>query len=683
MKNLNDSVQYLKGVGPKMSSVLQKLDIITTGDLLYYAPRRYINRKLSRKEIINDGDYVTLFGEIMDTGEVRTRKGWTIFNALFKSGDDYYYAKWFNTRYVKTSISKGTLCLLSGKISLKRGMGEIIHPEYEVFDDEDQELIHTGRIVPVYPLTKGITQKYMRKIIHNALNDYASLFQETLPSVLVEKYGFPDTEYCVKQLHYPDNDEMLNAALKRFKYEELLVAGAVVSVRRRMYRVHSEKGYVFDSPAVKDFISNLPFELTDDQKNANEEIKKDMFSEFPMHRLLMGDVGVGKTLVAVIAILNAASSGFQSALMAPTEVLAQQHYLKIQDMLSGTGIKTALITSSVKKGSRPLKAIADGEIDIVIGTHALIEDEVVFNKLRLVIIDEQHRFGVAQRNVLRRKADMPDYLLMTATPIPRSLSMVIYGDMDVTTIKNGPLHRKPVKTKWISSNDEEAAFKFASKLIKNNERCFVVCPAIEETENEIESVEKTYKKLVKGAFRDFKVGKIYSRMKTHEKEHAMLALENGELDVLVGTTVIEVGIDVKEATCMIIMGADRFGLSQLHQLRGRVGRDSTQSYCFLISSDDITEDSITRLKTLASTNDGFAISEMDLKIRGPGEFWGKKQHGLPLFRFADFFQDREMLNKAFSDARQLIENDPHLLKNDSKYVNIQVKRIMHYELKEI
>lgn len=683
MSNLNDSVQFLKGVGPKMASLLENLDITDIRSLLFYAPRRYINRNITEKEIIRDGEYVTILAEVIDTGEIRTRRGKTIFNALIKSGDDYYYAKWFNARFIRNSIKKGMLCLFSGKVNLRKGVGEMIHPEFEALDEEDKELIHTGRIVPVYPLTKGLTQKYMRKIVHRALTDYSSLIEETLPGSVIEKYDLDDIKHSLSSLHYPDNENDLQMAIKRFKYEELLIAGAVAAVRRRMFKVPTDKHYVFDSKLLDSFLKNLPFELTAEQKTAIEDIRKDLSSRYPMHRLLMGDVGVGKTLVAVIAMLYAASGGYQSALMAPTEVLAQQHYFKMKELLHGTDINVALITSSVKKNSRQLKGISDGDVNIVIGTHALIEDEVNFNNLKLVIIDEQHRFGVAQRNLLRKKGIVPDYLLMTATPIPRSMTMAMYGDMDITTIAKGPAQRKPIKTKWIAGSEENTAYDFASKLMKNGERCFVICPAIEETENEIESVEKNYNKLIKGRFSEFNVGKIYSKMKPDEKEQAMIMLKEGNLDALVGTTVIEVGIDVRDATCMIILGAERFGLSQLHQLRGRVGRGDKQSYCFLVSGDDISDESVMRLKTLASTNDGFKISEMDLKIRGPGEFWGTRQHGMPIFRFADFFEDRELLKQAFSDAAQICKADPNLLKNENKYVNIQVKRIMQDELKDI
>lgn len=644
-------IRYVKGVGPKKAVLFNKLGINTVKDLLFYPPFRYLNRKIDTS-IIKPEEYNTVIADIIETGEIFTRSRKRIFNALVKSNDQYLYLKWFNNRYIGNVLKEGQTIIASGKVKPGRGIYEMLHPVYELLNDEDTELIHTGRIVPVYHLTEGLSQRYLRRTIHYALSEFADEMSDSIPDDLEKTYNFIPLQNAVKNLHYPEDEQILERALHRFKYNELFSAGLRLAYMRM--KNHRKKGFSYhqEGASGRILMDSLTFELTGDQRSALREIMDDMDSEYSMNRLLMGDVGVGKTIVGLLAMLKAVDSGYQTALMAPTEVLAQQHYLKIKEYLKNTKVNIELMTSSVKRKIEIKDMIASGDIDIVIGTHALIEDNIIFNNLRMIIIDEQHRFGVMHREKLRSKANNPDYLIMTATPIPRSMSMMLYGDMEVSSIRQRPEMQKPIRTKWIASGEEETMYGFVRKLLNRGEKAFVVCPMIDnEKSDELHSVNKVYKMLEKQYLPGRKMGKIYSRLPQDEKDAVMHKLKNGDIDVLVGTTVIEVGIDVKDATAMIIINAERFGLSQLHQLRGRVGRGDMQSYCFLVSSEKITQQGIERLKTIVNTNDGFEIAEMDMKIRGPGELWGTKQSGIPQFHFASVFDDYELMKQAFNDAR--------------------------------
>lgn len=651
MNNEARDIRYVKGVGPKKAVLFNKLGINTVKDLLFYPPFRYLNRQIDTS-IIKPEEYNTVIADIIETGEIFTRSRKRIFNALVKSNDQYLYLKWFNNRYIGNVLKEGQTIIASGKVKPGRGIYEMLHPVYELLNDEDTELIHTGRIVPVYHLTEGLSQRYLRRTIHYALSEFADEMSDSIPDILEKTYNFIGLQDAVKNLHYPEDEQILERALHRFKYNELFSAGLKLAYMRM--KNHRKKGFSYEQEgaAGRLLIDTLSFELTGDQRNALREIMEDMDSEYSMNRLLMGDVGVGKTIVGLLSMLKAVDSGYQTALMAPTEVLAQQHYLKIKEYLKDTNVNIELLTSSVKRKIEINDMIESGDIDIVIGTHALIEDNIIFNNLRMIIIDEQHRFGVVHREKLRSKANNPDYLIMTATPIPRSMSMMLYGDMEVSSIRQRPDMQKPIRTKWIASGEEETMYGFVRKLLDRGEKAFVVCPMIDnEKSDELHSVNKVYRMLEEKYLPGRKMGKIYSRLPQDEKDAVMHKLKNGDIDVLVGTTVIEVGIDVKDATAMIIINAERFGLSQLHQLRGRVGRGDMQSYCFLVSSEKITEQGIERLKTIVNTHDGFEIAEIDMKLRGPGELWGTRQSGMPQFRFASIFEDYELMKQAFNDAR--------------------------------
>ncbi len=682
MKNIDNNVRYLQGVGPKRYNLFKKLGIETIGDLLFYPPFKYLNREINNDEIVPD-KFNTILADVIETGETYTRKRMYIFSALVKSGNQYMYAKWFNNKYVKNTIIAGEKVILSGKVNSGRGIYEMLYPVYEIMDSNVEDLLHTGRIVPIYSLTHGLSQKYLRRIIHFAINDYTEMIEEDLPNNIIKKYGFIDIKTTLKNLHFPENDETLSHAIKRLKFTELFHSGLVMAVRRKRNMVTKHHSYTNESPSGIQLLKSIGFTLTSDQENAINDITKDMYSVYPMNRMLMGDVGVGKTIVGLMSMLLAVDSGYQAAIMVPTEVLAQQHYDKISKMLEGMNIKIAILTSSIKKSERDIKSIEEGKTKIVIGTHALIENSVIFNNLKMIIIDEQHRFGVIQRNIMRGKGVHPDYLIMSATPIPRSMSMMIYGDLDISRIKEKPSMQKSIKTKWIASKDRNKMYEFVKKLLDDGQKCFVVCPLIEDGKlNELQSVNRVYNELKEGPFKSYKIGKIYSKLKQGEKEVAMHNLKTGKTDILVGTTVIEVGIDIKDATAIIIVNAERFGLSQLHQLRGRVGRGELKSYCFLLSSSEISETGIERLKIIANNSNGFDIAEMDLKMRGPGELWGKRQHGMPKFKFALIPEDYSVLKLAFKDAADLISEDPNLLQHDNKYVKLCLKRRLDDILKE-
>jgi len=675
LTSLYDSVQYAKGVGPKMAELLSKIGIDTIYDLISYPPFKYINREITIKKNFQNGEYITIVGEILDCKMTFTRRRMTIFTAVIKSENNYIYVKWFNNPYLQNTLKPKDVVVLSGVVKTKRGMYEMLHPEYEKFPEEDVELIHTGRIVPLYHLTKDLSQRWLRKVIKNAIDSHIDLFEEEVPEELNIKRGLIDIKFALKKIHYPRDSKEIERALEKMKYTELFYLGLKLAIKKEMMNEIGDFNYIKDPQTTGAFIEHLDFELTDDQKKAIKEIFADMKSSKAMNRLLMGDVGVGKTIVAVLAILYAIESGYQCALMVPTEVLAQQHYFKITKLLENMNIDIELLTSSIKENNRRLSQIESGEIKFVIGTHALIEDKVKFKNLKLVIIDEQHKFGVTHRSKLKSKGFICDYLVMTATPIPRSLSFVLYGDMNVSEIKEKPKMQKRIKTKWVSSKAIGKMYSFIEKRINAGESCFIVCPAINaDEEADMESVEKIYNEIHKKYLKTANMGKIHSHLPQNEKQSIMEKMNNKEIDVLVGTTVIEVGIDIKDATVMVILSSERFGLSQLHQLRGRVGRDYKQSYCFLVSGERINEEGIKRLRTIANTNDGFEIAEMDLRMRGIGEAWGKKQSGIPQFRYADWFDDYHLMKIAFSDASEIISCDRNLLNQKNKCVKINLTR---------
>ena len=676
-----NSVQFVKGVGPKGAELLAKLDISTVRDLLYFFPRDYIDRseivKVSEAQV---GENVTIKARVDGVKLIKVKKGLNILKVFFSDGSGKLSAIWFNQDYLKKTFTQGEVFYISGEIDKeswrKYNKKEINNPVYEKADKNVQ--IHTGRVVPFYHLTKGLSQRRMRKILYYGLNDYAIHLKDAIPDYVKEKYDYIDLENSLWGLHFPGGRGHYIQAYKRLAFEEFFFLQLQILEQKK--GMISKKGIVHDGDInkINNFLDSLSFELTDAQKRVWQEIKNNMESQKPMQRLLQGDVGSGKTIIAALSLIEAVSSGYQGVFMAPTEILAEQHYFRLKEIFEKYDLNILLLSGGLSKKAREekLDKIKKNKTDIIVGTHALFQKDIEYKKLSLIVIDEQHRFGVEQRYKMKEKGENPDLLVMTATPIPRSLALTIYGDLDVSIIDEMPPGRKEVKTFWKKSNDKDEVYSFVKKEVKKGRQAYVVCPLIEPSE-EIEAVSavKLKEQLSKTYFQNFEVELLHSQIKKDEKNKIMDSYHRGEIDILVSTTVIEVGVDVSNASIMVIENAERFGLAQLHQLRGRVGRGEHQSYCILIS-DPNTSDSFERLKVMTATEDGFKIAEKDLEIRGPGEFFGSKQHGLPDFKVANLIKDQKILNLARKEAQILVDMDNW----PDRYPELK-KRIKELELK--
>ncbi len=686
---LDTSVQYVKGVGPRLAGVLNKLGIFTVRDLLFYFPRRHEDRThFARVSQLRHGQAVTIAGTVVAADNVRTRGPLVLTKVIVDDGSGVVVLTWFNQKFRREQFQKlrGKRIVAYGTVQCGRWGVEIANPEWEVYSDEADPL-SSGRVVPIYPLTEGMYQTLLRRIVRNAIDTYASMLEETLPADMRGRLDLVGIQEAISNIHFPTDEKALEAARKRLVFDELFLLQLALAMRKRGAEAPG-RGIEFRIPEdlLEQLRQILPFELTDAQKRVIREIASDMARPVCMNRLLQGDVGSGKTVVALAAMLIAARNGYQSALMAPTEILAEQHYLGISEYigkLDVIGIHVDLLTGSLSAKQRQIvrDRIASGQTQIVIGTHALIQEGVQFHKLGLVIIDEQHRFGVLQRAALLEKGLTPDMLVMTATPIPRTLTLTVYGDLDVSIIDELPPGRKPVKTHWKQKSDRKKVYEALRKIIDQGRQAYVVCPLIEESEKlQVQAANDLAEFLANEMFPDLRVGLLHGQMKTEEKDAIMSAFRRGEIDILVSTTVIEVGVDVPNATVMVIEDADRFGLAQLHQLRGRVGRGPEQSFCVLIC-EGTSEESVRRMQIMASTTDGFVIAEEDLKLRGPGEFYGTKQSGMIGMKIADIFRDVPVLELARKEAFQLVEKDPQLsepehrlLKEDllKKYEGLQL-----------
>lgn len=682
---MDTSVQYVKGVGPRLASVLNKLGIFTVKDLLFYFPRRHEDRtRFARVSQLRHGDAATVLGTVIAADNVSTRGSLVLTKVLVDDGSGVVVLTWFNQKFRREQFQKlrGRKIIAYGTVQSGRWGVEIANPEWEVYSD-DADPLSSGRVVPVYPLTEGVYQTQLRRIIRNAVDAYASLLEETLPVEIRGRLGLVDIERAIRNIHFPEDEEALEAARRRLVFDELFLLQLALAMRKRGAEAPG-RGIEFKIPdnLEEELRQILPFELTNAQKRVIREIASDMARPVCMNRLLQGDVGSGKTVVALAAMLIAARNGYQSALMAPTEILAEQHYLGISDYISRLdlmGIHVDLLTGSIGASRRQAvrERIASGETQIVIGTHALIQEGVEFKNLGLVVIDEQHRFGVLQRAALVEKGLNPDMLVMTATPIPRTLTLTVYGDLDVSIIDELPPGRKPVKTHWKQVGERRKVYEALRKIIDQGRQAYVVCPLIEESEKlQARAASELAEFLANEMFPDLRVGLLHGQMKTEEKDAVMSAFRRGEIDILVSTTVIEVGVDVPNATVMIIEDADRFGLAQLHQLRGRVGRGSEQSFCVLIC-EGTSEESIRRMQIMTSTNDGFTIAEEDLKLRGPGEFYGTRQSGMIGMKIADIFRDVPVLELARKEAFELVESDPEL--SDPRHQVLKRELLDKYE----
>jgi ATP-dependent DNA helicase RecG len=560
--------------------------------------------------------------------------------------------------------------IASGEVTYYQGK-QLLHPEFEILKEE-KELLNTGRIVPIYPLTEGLNQRQLRTFVKGSLDRYGSLIEETLPAPLLQERDLISKKEAIHNIHFPEGMEMVNKSRRRLAYEEIFYLEILLALKKKVYRT-DKKGITFGdvgdhgyTPLQQKLLLLLPFELTAAQQRVLSEIQQDMASPLTMHRLLQGDVGSGKTIVALLSMLRAVENGYQAAMMAPTEILAEQHYLVLSHLMEKIGIQVILLVGGMRQKEREeaYQAIENGSGQIIVGTHALIEGEVKFHALGFVVVDEQHRFGVMQRAELAKKSnthEAPDYLVMTATPIPRSLSLTLYGDLDISVIDEMPPGRHPIVTRWSGASKREKIYGFIREKVKEGQQAYIVYPLVEESEKlDLQAATDMFQKLKEKTFSEFKVELIHGRMKRDEKDGIMERVRKGEIQILVSTTVIEVGVDVPNATVMLIENAERFGLSQLHQLRGRIGRGAEKSYCILMTSGRVSMEAQERLKTLTGTQDGFKIAEKDLRLRGPGEFFGTRQHGLPPLRIVDLLADTKIISLARGDAFHVVEDDPNL-----------------------
>jgi len=672
---LKQPVQYLKGVGPRIAKKLAKKDIHTIEDLLFFLPRDYEDRrKITPIGELYEGQRAVVFGEILKSGTAFFSKR-KVFEAYITDGTGFLTLKWFNfnERIWRNMLAPHKNIYAIGEVSRFGRSLEMIHPELIEEGDEEKLALEIGHIVPIYSAVEGVSEKYLRKIIKTAIEEYADYLDNYIPREILKRKKLLPLNVAIKNLHFPENPEDVwklkreeSVYHKSLAFDEFFFLELALALRKG--RIEKGSGIAFNtnSKLVEDFLKKLPFELTSAQKKVIEEIKKDMQKNLPMNRLIQGDVGCGKTVVAFIAALIAIDNGYQVALMAPTEILAEQHYHNFRQYAQLMGINTALLTGGIppSKKREIYHGLATGYINLVIGTHALFQEKVSFKKLGLVIIDEQHRFGVLQRAALREKAKgvIPDTLVMTATPIPRTLALTIYGDLDLSIIDEMPRGRKPIITKLFLEYNKNKAYELVREELEKGHQAYVILPLIEESEKmDLKAVTTYGEYLQKEVFPEYKVGILHGKMSSYEKEKIMHEFKRGDIQVLVSTTVVEVGVDVPNATVMVIEHAERFGLSQLHQLRGRVGRSELQSYCFLIAYKvSMESESFKRLQVLCKTNDGFKIAEEDLKLRGPGEFLGTKQSGYLEFKKADIVKDYEILLWAREEAFRLIEKDPEL-----------------------
>ncbi|NQU99781.1 MAG: ATP-dependent DNA helicase RecG [Parcubacteria group bacterium] len=690
---LKTPLTQFRKLDKKKKDAFERLGLFTLQNLLFYFPNKYDDfSTISKISDITPGESYTIKGKITSINNIRTfRKGMIITEAIVSDNSGAAKIIWFNQPYLEKTFKPDTSVILNGKVERKMNGLQMTSPVYERFKENS---LHAGRIVPQYSETYNITSKWLRFFLNPLLKN-VGLVKDFLPEDIKKSQNLIGLPEALKQIHFPENNEKLNQAIKRLSFDELFLIQLDSQIKRQDWQKNKSKRFRFNQKLIKQFVDSLPFTLTNDQKRTSWDILRDLEKDKPMGRLLEGDVGSGKTVVAAIAALQVANLGSQVAIMAPTEILAKQHYESFQELFKDTDIKIGLLTrldniysSNTEKSRKDfLKLIKQGKINIMIGTHALIQKEVKFKNLGLAIIDEQHRFGVSQRAELKKVNQSkftPHLLSMTATPIPRTLSLAIYGDLDISMIREKPKGRKEILTKIVAPENRQKAYDFINQKVKEGRQVFVICPRIEigekkdSTWDDVKAVKEEYKKLDKHVFPDLKIGLLHGKLKKEEKEKTMSDFAANKTNILVSTSVVEVGVDIPNATIMMIEDAEKFGLAQLHQFRGRVGRGEHQSFCFLFSESP-NFPSLQRLSALTKTNDGFELAETDLKLRGPGEVYGQRQSGLPDLKMASL-TDYENIKIAKLEAEGLLKSDPDLKKySQLKKELAKFKNTVHLE----
>lgn len=667
---LERSVVYVKGVGPKRAELFEKVGVSTVYDLLQYCPRDYIDLSApcEIKNAQGEDPLVIRARVVKKMPPARIRKGLTVCKAVFTDDTDDITVTLYNQEYLFASLKEGEDYILYGKVAGNMVRREMNSPM--VFSAASPDLI-----LPVYPLTEGLSQNIIRKAVRGALDLVLGEVEDIMPQYVRDSCRMCSLACAWENIHFPKSLYGAHEARRRLIFDELLIHSLAIAYQRQ--NEDSDSNYIMQAQPLEEFTSALPFTLTKTQLRSLNDCTVAMRGAHRMNRLIQGDVGCGKTVVAAGAAWFAYKNGYQSCVMAPTEILAAQHYKTFKSLLEPLGVRVALLTGSLTpKNKRVLKEqIAAGEFDVIVGTHALFSESTHFSDLALVITDEQHRFGVEQRAALSAKGRNPHRLVMSATPIPRTLALILYGDLDISVINELPAGRKPILTYAVTGKMRERAFGFVKKQLEMGRQGYVVCPMIDESESDLNDVTSYSQKLAQGAFADYKVGLLHGRMSAAEKEEVMNGFKRGEIDLLVATTVVEVGVDVPNASVMVIENADRFGLSQLHQLRGRVGRGEWESFCILIT-DNTSPECVQRMKIISKTSDGFKIAEEDLKLRGPGDFFGTHQHGLPAFKLADLTRDMQLLQTAQQMSKSIIESDPQLKRADHRIMRELTQRLM-------
>ncbi len=690
-RHLDAPITSIKGISTALAAKFGKLGVETIRQLLYFFPHRHID--YSRMRLISElevGVEQTILATVWEAAEKTTARRRRATEAIVGDESGNIRVMWFNQPYIAKKLAPNSRIVISGKVGSFRGRKVFESPEWEPVESED--LIHTGRLVPVYPLTAGLYPRTVRKLVKGTLDRWLPRLPDFLPEEIRGRTGLLPLREAIKQAHYPDSHQERNQARKRLAFDELFLIQLGVLSRKRDWQEESSHAFEVDRGCLEPFFHSLPFTLTGAQQRTFAEIQNDLTKSKPMSRLLQGEVGSGKTVVAVAAMLLAAAEGYQAALMAPTEILAEQHFESICGLLgrasgeAGDGkpissyssllqnpVSVGLLTGGLRESLKleVQEGISSGRVNFIIGTHALIQKGVEFHRLGLCIADEQHRFGVMQRLELRSKGQSPHVLVMSATPIPRTLALTLYGDLDLSVIDELPPGRIEIKTKWLNPRQREKAYDFVRKQIADGRQAFIICPLIEESEAiETKAATTEYERLSQNVFPDLRLGLIHGRLSSQDKDEVMQRFRSGELDILVSTPVVEVGVDIPNATVMLIEGADRFGLAQLHQFRGRVGRGEHQSYCLLLSESPSAE-ARERLSVVERTRDGFVLAEEDLRLRGPGEFFGTRQSGLPDLKMARL-SDMDLLELARREAIRLFDDDPYLQKPEHRRLDREV-----------